>query len=75
MFIVERIHIEGFKEDPQGADHPKYTQGLNLALHNYLNGTGFDKKIQHWFEFPVPTTTQPADLIDGFLREFVALKK
>ena len=71
MFIVERIHIEGFKEDPQGADHPKYTQGLNLALHNYLNGTGFEEEIQHWFDFPVIATTQPADLIDGFLGEVV----
>ncbi len=58
-------------EDPQGADHPKYTKGLNLALHNYLNGTGFDKAMQHWFDFPVPDTKHPADLIDGFLFEAV----
>lgn len=56
-------------EDPQGADHPKYTKGLNLALHNYLNGTGFDKAMQDWFEFPVVASRHPSDLIDGFLGE------
>ena len=61
-------------EDPQGADHPKYTKGLNLALHNYLNGTGFDKEMQHWFDFPIPSTTQPADMIDRFLNEVVTVK-
>ncbi len=58
-------------EDPQGADHPKYTKGLNLALHNYLNGTGFDKELQHWFEFPVVGSRHPAGLIEEFLFESV----
>ncbi len=60
-----------YHEDPQGADHPKYTKGLNLALHNYLNGTGFDKAMQHWFDFPVVASRHPADLIEGFLFEAV----
>ncbi|TYB75921.1 radical SAM protein [Bizionia myxarmorum] len=58
-----------YHEDPQGADHPKYTKGLNLALHNYLNRTGFKEDIRSWFDFPVPNTTQPAGLIDSFLAE------
>jgi radical SAM superfamily enzyme YgiQ (UPF0313 family) len=71
--IVTGPEFEGFAqndlwhEDPQGADHPKYTKGLNLALHNYLNGTGFDVDLQNWFEFPVVATRHPADLIEGFL--------
>lgn len=75
--IVTGPEFEGFAqndlwhEDPQGADHPKYTKGLNLALHNYLNGTGFDEEIQHWFDFPVPATSQPAGMIEGFLFEAV----
>lgn len=62
-----------YHQDLQGADHPKYTKGLNLALHNYLNRTGFDKETQHWFDFPVPVTSQPAGLIDGFLAEVVGV--
>ncbi len=58
-------------EDPQGADHPKYTKGLNLALHNYLNGTGFDEELQHWFDFPVVASRHPSGLIEGFLMEAV----
>ena len=54
-------------EDPQGANHPNYTKGLNLALHNYLNGTGFDTPLQHWFDFPIPEVSHSEELIDGFL--------
>lgn len=63
-----------YHQDPQGADHPKYTKGLNLALHNYLNKTGFGEELQHWFDFPVPATSQPAGLIESFLSEVVKQK-
>jgi hypothetical protein len=58
-----------YHTDPQGANHPKYTKGLNLALHNYLNNAGFDQPLQSWFNFPIPATTHPKDLIDNFLAE------
>jgi len=60
-----------YHEDPQGADHPKYTKGLNLALNAYLNNSGFDKKLQNWFDFKIPETTHPKDLIGHFLVEMV----
>jgi radical SAM superfamily enzyme YgiQ (UPF0313 family) len=63
-----------YHEDPEGADHPKYTQGLNLALHNYLNKTGYTVALQTWFDFPVPATRHPADLIEGFLSEGITTK-
>lgn len=56
-----------YHEDPQGADHTKYTKGLNLALHNYLNKAGFNKELQHWFSFSIPKTNHPKDLIESFL--------
>jgi len=65
--------FEGFAQndlyhsDPSGADHPKYTAGLNTALHNYLNNAGYDKELQYWFDFPVPTPTHPKNLIECFL--------
>ena len=65
--------FEGFAQndllhiDPQGADHPKYTNGLNLALDSYLNKAGFDKALQNWFDFPVIPTIHPEGLIESFL--------
>ena len=60
-----------YHEDPQGADHTKYTKGLNLALHNYLNKAGFNKELQHWFSFSIPKTNHPKDLIESFLSPMV----
>lgn len=65
--------FEGFAQndlyhiDPQGADHPKYTEGLNVALHNYLNGLGFEAELQSWFDFPVLPTSHSKGLIESFL--------
>lgn len=57
-----------YHEDPTGADHTKYTKGLNKALNSYLNKTGFEKDLQDWFEFKVLSTSHPVDLIEGFLQ-------
>jgi len=54
-------------EDPEGAIHTDYTEGLNLALNNYLNGLGLEDNIQEWFEFEIPTTTIPEDLVSSAL--------
>lgn len=65
--------FEGFAQndlwhdDPTGADHPKYTKGLNLALHNYLNGVGFNLPLQDWFEFSIPKATHSDNKIKELL--------
>ncbi|MGB0895906.1 MAG: B12-binding domain-containing radical SAM protein [Flavobacteriaceae bacterium] len=65
--------FEGFAQndlwhdDPMGAEHSKYKSGLNLALHNYLNGIGFDVDLQEWFEFDIEPTTHPYNLIENSL--------
>ena len=56
-----------YHDDPKGAEHHKYKKGLNLALHNYLNGVGFDLDLQTWFEFEIPPTKHPSDFISGIL--------
>ncbi|MFT5986405.1 MAG: hypothetical protein ACI825_001908 [Planctomycetota bacterium] len=56
-------------EDPNGADHPKYTNGLNRALDGYLNALGFEKELQDWFDFPVLPTSHSKYLIEDFLSE------
>lgn len=54
-------------EDSQGAEHGKYTKGLNLALNDYLNAQGFNKGVQTWFDFPVPQTSHSQNLVESFL--------
>ncbi len=56
-----------FHEDPTGANHPKYSKGLNKALNSYLNKSGFEKEMQDWFEFSVPATSHSKDLIEKSL--------
>jgi len=56
-------------EDPFGADHTTYTQGLNLALDSYLNTLGFEKELQSWFDFPVLATSHSKNLIENFLSQ------
>jgi len=53
--------------DPKGTEHHKYKTGLNLALHNYLNGVGFDLEMQDWFDFKIPETTHYPDYIENEL--------
>ena len=65
--------FEGFAQndlwhnDPKGADHTKYKTGLNLALHNYLNGVGFDMDLQEWFDFDIEPTVHTHSMVEGFL--------
>ena len=58
-----------YHEDPIGADHPIYTKGLNLALDSYLNKLGFERELQHWFEFPVLPSSHSENLIELFLSQ------
>jgi len=63
-----------YHEDPTGADHLKYTKGLTQALDGYLNGLGFEKEMQNWFDFPVLPTRHTKGLIEGFLAGKVSEK-
>ncbi len=74
-FDIEIIgpQFEGFAQndlyhnDLTGAEHHIYKDGLNKALHNYLNGVGFEINLQDWFEFEVKPTIHPPNLIKEFL--------
>ena len=54
-------------EDPQGGDHDQFTEGLNFALQNYLNGLGLDAPLDDWFDFEIPQTSHSPDYINDFL--------
>ncbi|MCT4582940.1 MAG: radical SAM protein [Flavobacteriales bacterium] len=65
--------FQGFAEndlthlDPLGTEHTDFTEGLNLALNNYLNGLGLEEELQAWFAFEIPVTTVPEHLIETAL--------
>lgn len=35
-------------EDLSGVDHDQFTEGLNRALYNYMNGLGLDEDVRAW---------------------------
>lgn len=37
-------------------------------------GTGFTEELQHWFDFPISATIQPARMIVGFLNSQLSAK-
>ncbi len=43
-----------YHEDPQGANHEKYGEGLKKALYNYMHGNGVNWPLQKFFSFPIP---------------------
>jgi len=57
-----------YHEDPTGAAHHLYSEGLNFALNNYLNYKGFEIPLKEYFDFKVPNTTQEKELIKSYLK-------
>ena len=56
-------------EDPTGANHDLFSEGLKKSLFNFMHGIGFELPLQDWFEDEVPETSLPPDLIKGFLTQ------
>lgn len=50
-------------EDPEGADHELYGEGLKKALFNYMHGICFEFSLQEWFDFKIPKTSIHPDFI------------
>lgn len=44
-------------EDPSGADHERFSEGLRKSLFNYMHGVGFELPLSAWFDFKIPKTT------------------
>ena len=56
-------------DDPTGADHEQFGAGLAKALYNYLHGVALHEPLNFWFDFRVPKTTVPRQLIQQALQE------
>ncbi|HEY3387519.1 MAG TPA: radical SAM protein [Saprospiraceae bacterium] len=54
-------------EDPSGADHDLFQEGLKKSLYNFMHGVCLDHPLQNWFDHQMPDTTLPSDLIETYL--------
>jgi hypothetical protein len=52
-----------FHEDPKGANHDLFAEGLRKSLFNYMHEVGLDMPLSDWFEFKTPRTTIKKDTI------------
>jgi hypothetical protein len=64
-----------FFEDPKGADHDIFAEGLRVSLFNYMHGAGLDMPLHKWFEDKVPKTSIAANYIETCLRDPSATPK
>lgn len=58
-----------YHDDPQGADHEKFSNGLKKALYNYMHKNGFEFPLQKFFDFRIPNTTVPNKLIAKHIKK------
>ncbi|WP_028523750.1 B12-binding domain-containing radical SAM protein [Runella limosa] len=52
-----------YHDDPKGANHDLYSEGLRKSLFNYMHGVGFDIPLSKWFTTKTPNTTIPSNYI------------
>ncbi|MBT2559005.1 radical SAM protein [Hymenobacter sp. ISL-91] len=56
-------------DDPTGTDHGQFGPGLAKALYNYLHGVALHEPLSFWFDFRVPKTTVPRNVVAQALQE------
>lgn len=54
-------------EDPTGAEHEHYGDGLRKALFNYMHGLCIEDPLHKWFDIKVPKTSVAPDYIGNIL--------
>jgi hypothetical protein len=55
--------------DPLGADHGKFSEGLRKSLFNFMHGICLDFPLSKWFDFKVPKTSVSPDYIEQSVRD------
>ncbi len=51
-------------EDPLGAHHDLFAEGLRKSLFNYMHGVCFEFPLQEWFDFQIPPPSISPDYIE-----------
>ncbi|MCE7061214.1 radical SAM protein [Dyadobacter sp. CY343] len=56
-------------DDPLGAEHERFSEGLRKSLFNYMHGVCLDFPHSRWFDFKVPVTSIPPNYIERSISE------
>ncbi|MBO0947363.1 B12-binding domain-containing radical SAM protein [Fibrella forsythiae] len=58
-----------YHDDPLGANHELFSEGLRKSLFNFMHGIGLDFPLKKWFTFTVPPTSIPRAYIERAIAE------
>jgi len=64
MFAQNNLHFEGEQS------YEKFGPYLETALNSWMHGEALNRKIQKWFDFPVPAPTIPKDFIEKCIEKY-----
>jgi hypothetical protein len=56
-------------QDPSGANHDLFAEGLRKSLFNYMHGVCLDFPLSEWFDFKVPAPSISPRYIEKSIRE------
>ncbi len=65
-FARNNLHFKG------EASYNKFGVPLDRALNSWMHGEGLEKKVQKWFDFPVPQPSVARDFIEKKIEEYEA---
>ncbi len=57
-----------YHDDPMGAEHEVFSDGLKKALYNYMHGVGIDWPLRKFFNFSIPEPLVPRSLIEKSIK-------
>jgi hypothetical protein len=57
-------------DDPSGADHGRFSEGLRKSLFNYMHGICLDFPLSRWFDFKIPKTSIPPTYIKKSIQDY-----
>jgi hypothetical protein len=57
-------------DDPSGANHDLFGEGLRKSLFNYMHGVCFDFPLSKWFNFKIPSPSISPKYIEKSISQF-----
>jgi hypothetical protein len=57
-----------YHDDPKGAKHELFSDGLKKALYNYMHGIGIEFPLRKFFSFSIPDPLVPKSLIEKSIK-------
>jgi hypothetical protein len=66
---IQFAHNDVAFTDQTNIDHEVFSDGLKKSIFNYMHGIGFDYPLQYWFDFSIPKTKMPKQVIQNALQD------